>query len=468
MPLPKLDGRQKDVLYLEPNGQIVVLGTAGSGKTTMAIYRAAYLAKHHTDDSRRLLLVTFNRTLVLYLKTSGAGLLPPSVDVCTYHKFALGYLKAVRGQDIYITSTDTRLSLIQKAVEESIQHLGNCNVYQQPLEMLSTEFEWIGKIGIQTEADYINFERIGRKGTIIDKNDRHPLYYAYQKYIELRTDLGYHGDYNDIASLVLSEVKRNPSSGYYQHIIIDEGQDFSPEMLRSLASATPEDGNLMFFGDVAQQIYGTRISWRDAGFTKARLWYFRENYRNTPQIVQLAFAITNMPYYVGEEDLVAPRETQADGPLPALIEFSNKDQEVRFIIDRSAQMGRTQTVAILMRTRDDETQISQLLSKKGISPTRLHREMNSWSLSPGVFYGTYHSAKGLEFDTVIMPFCSDDVIPSPERFVELGNAEDTLAEEGRLLYVAVTRAKKTVIITYSGQKTRLLPENDALYQVARM
>lgn len=67
MPLPPPKGRQREVLYLPGSRNIVVLGTAGSGKTTMAILRAAYLANALTDPGRRGLLVTFNRTLVTYL-----------------------------------------------------------------------------------------------------------------------------------------------------------------------------------------------------------------------------------------------------------------------------------------------------------------------------------------------------------------------------------------------------------------
>lgn len=92
MPLPDPIGRQKEVLCLKEKGNTVVLGTAGSGKTTMAVLRAAYLAKTHTQPGKRVLLVTFNRTLVTYLRTIAASELAGRVDLRTYHKFALGYL----------------------------------------------------------------------------------------------------------------------------------------------------------------------------------------------------------------------------------------------------------------------------------------------------------------------------------------------------------------------------------------
>ncbi|MEA2602287.1 MAG: hypothetical protein QOF89_3279 [Acidobacteriota bacterium] len=72
--LPRPVGRQKEVLCLPPSGHIVVLGTAGSGKTTLAIHRAIYLANPATDHGGRTLLVTFNRCLVAYLEAIGGTL----------------------------------------------------------------------------------------------------------------------------------------------------------------------------------------------------------------------------------------------------------------------------------------------------------------------------------------------------------------------------------------------------------
>jgi DNA helicase IV len=68
MPLPKPIGRQKDVLALPGQGHTVVLGTAGSGKTTLAILRAAFLSDPATDHAGKTLLVTFNKALVTYPK----------------------------------------------------------------------------------------------------------------------------------------------------------------------------------------------------------------------------------------------------------------------------------------------------------------------------------------------------------------------------------------------------------------
>jgi superfamily I DNA/RNA helicase len=97
------------------------------------------------------------------------------------------------------------------------------------------------------------------------------------EYLRLRGDAGRLYDFDDIAGAVSAAFDSDDFARLYRHVIIDEGQDMSPEMIRSLTKAVPPDGSVTFFGDVAQQIYGRGISWRDAGMRPAKTWEFRHN-----------------------------------------------------------------------------------------------------------------------------------------------------------------------------------------------
>lgn len=165
MPLPTPKGRQREVLVLPSQGHHVVLGTAGSGKTALAILRAAYLADKSTDHFGRTLLVTFNRTLVTYMKylneseTSG-------VNIETYHKFATGYLSS-RGRLHYneICSAKKRLEFIRIAIKEISAEYASWPIYSWPIKRFSDEFKWIAQQVITTAEEYYDSERIGR-GTV--------------------------------------------------------------------------------------------------------------------------------------------------------------------------------------------------------------------------------------------------------------------------------------------------------------
>ena len=115
--LPRPVGRQREVLYLPARGHTVVLGTAGSGKTTLAILRSLHLSDPSTAHGGRTLLVTFNRCLVTYMKHL-AGQVEWPVDVRNYHHFARGYLGSRNklGRDA-ICQPAERLRFIEEAVK---------------------------------------------------------------------------------------------------------------------------------------------------------------------------------------------------------------------------------------------------------------------------------------------------------------------------------------------------------------
>ncbi|NMG18973.1 3'-5' exonuclease [Brasilonema bromeliae] len=460
MSLPQPIGRQKEVLYLPARGHFAVLGTAGSGKTTLAILRSAFLADPRTEHCGKTLLVTFNKALVTYLNHLQDRKLA-NVIIENYHLFARGYLAFRNKMSRHaILTPDDREALVKQAVKNISQHHSLHPLFDYPVELFSEEIRWMAHYGITTYEEYQNFDVLSDVEMRFKGKERELVFEIYQTYLNLRQQSGKKYDWDDIATTVCEEFGADTSKRLYKHIVIDEGQDFSPQMIRSLAWAIPADGSLTFFGDVAQQIYGHRISWRDAGLDIEQVWEFKQNYRNTKQIAKLGLAISKMPYFKGVPDLVEPVSPPADGLLPTIVEFSSPDQEILFVVHQAITLARTQNVAILFRDRQDEKLIGQYLPKGTI---RLHREMTTWQAGAGIRYGTYHSAKGLEFDAVILPFCNNKKLPDPEAVEAFGEA-DASAQDGRLLYVGVTRAKTRLIMTYCGEVTSLLPSDTSLYE----
>ncbi len=460
MLLPNPVGRQREVLYLPAEGHTVVLGTAGSGKTTLAILRSLYLADRSTDHCGRTLLVTFNRCLVTYMRHL-AGAIHHLVVVENYHRFARGYLSS-RGKlpANSICNPEERLGFIRASLREAHTDGLRSPIFRRPAEFFDEEFQWIQGHGVVNAADYVAAERFGRAAARVTRAERPALFDLYARYVRRRQRGGKSYDWTDLASAVIAELRMDDGERRYRHVVIDEGQDFSPEMLRSLAAAIPQDGSLTFFGDIAQQIYGHRMSWRGAGLAAPRIWQFKENYRNTKQVSQLALALAAMPGFPDDPDLVEPTAPVADGPLPALVRTSNESEEKKLVIARATELARTGSVAILFRTREQESIVARHFR---VEATRLHRNLDQWPSGPSLFCGTYHAAKGLEFDTVFLPFLSDRRWPHRPDVEHLGDLEAE-ARESRLLYVGITRARSSLVLTYSGRMTPLLPSDGGLYQ----
>ena len=459
--LPRPLKKQREVLYMPVKGHSAVLGTAGSGKTTLALYRAAYLSEPDLPHGGKTLLLTFNRALVTYLRYLQPVELR-NVKIENYHLFARGYLNARRkmSYNCICSDSDEREIYITKALKNIISDYEPSKFFKRPIQFFMDEIRWILSHGITTEDDYVRVERVGRVGTNLSRRLRPVMFEILEEYLRIRNEQGKKYDWDDLAFHVKQEFEQDSSDRLYKHIIIDEGQDFSPEMIRSLASAIPEEGSLTFFGDVAQQIFGQRMSWREAGLKIPQVWKFKENYRNTKQIAQLGLAVSHMPSFEGIADLVEPTSPRADGPLPTLAKCKDNQQQIDVALKAARSAASTQSVAILVKNRDQEKYFSSRLGSEAI---RLHRDLQKWHDGPGIFHGTYHASKGLEFDMVILPFLEADNLPDQD-YTSSHGEEEALTHYGRLLYVALTRSKTNLVLLFTGQITPLLPSDKFLYQ----
>lgn len=456
-----LDGAQLDVLYLPAEGHTVVLGTAGSGKSTLAIHRAIYLAHPEAPHEGKTLLVTYNRCLVTYLKHV-AGQALQNITVENYHKFARGYLASKdRMRRDSISDPDLTLKLCEQAVGELRGAHPDVKILQRPVEFFKEEIDWIGQHGIFSSETYQNAKRIGRSDARVERADRPLVFRLYERYKHLRNEMGKEYDWSDISHTVLAEFESDSQPHLYKHIVIDEGQDLSPMELKSLIAAIPVGGSLTYFGDVAQQIYGTKMSWRSAGFQLhgRPIYRFEHNYRNTGEIAKLAAAIAANPSFCEDEDVIIPESPVANGPLPKLIRFDSEADELKAIRKLVSSLATSGAVAVLTRSRDQDRRVQSILPG---NRTRLHGDLRIWPAGIGLYHGTYHAAKGLEFDAVVLPFLNSERLPHRPDVKRFGRARAESLDLS-LLYVGVTRAKSDLVMTYSGVVSKLLPADSSLY-----
>ena len=332
------------------------------------------------------------------------------------------------------------------------------------IDIFIDEIEWIQKMGISNKNAYIKVERTGRSDTRILRKNRSFFYEVFEKYLDLRNENGYLYNWDSLALAICEEAKYDDMERYYKYILIDEGQDFSPMMLKSLSLLVPDDGSINFFGDAAQQIYGSRISWRSAGLDNVKIYKLRKNYRNKSGVGKLAKAISELPFFeMDDNDKVDSIVPIAEGPKPIVMKVKNIEEEIDFVANLVSGSDSSRTVAVLLKTREDVRIIEDTFTSKGIKYTTLKKDMNKWNGNDSIYIGTYHSAKGLEFDIVILPFMSDKFMPTEEEIEKYGSKDDALSEEVKLIYVSVTRAKAGVIITYFEELTELLPTDENLY-----
>ena len=132
----------------------------------------------------------------------------------------------------------------------------------------------------------------------------------------------------------------------------------------------------------------------------------------------------------------------AEGPKPVLIKFESKDKEIAWVVERAIETGKTSSTAIICRTRADIDEFARAFSEKAIK---------------GVYLTTFHASKGLEFENVFIPFLNRGKLPDPDTVARAVSEKDAYADEIKLLYVAATRSKYSLYMTYSSVLTPLFP-----------
>jgi len=248
-------------------------------------------------------------------------------------------------------------------------------------------------------------------------------------------------------------------------VVVDEVQDLKPPELRFLGTlCARRPGNLLVCGDAGQRIYPGGFSLRALGIrVVGRSSVLRINYRTTEQIRRAADRVLGdvCDDMDGGEERRTGTRSLLRGPAPRLVGHASAQDEIaagvaeirRWLGDGLA----TEAIGVFARTGKRTNELGQALSAAGIPWRRLSDK--EAAERGGVQLGTMHRAKGLEFKVVLVLGCSDREVPSP---VALRGVDDPLdreaaeARERRLLYVAMTRARDELTVSWSGSPSRFL------------
>lgn len=428
----------------------------------MAAHRAVALA--NTELSHKAgptLLVTYNKALVGYIRHL-MGQDASHITVETFHKFAMGYLGGLglAGWNI-IPKPAIRDAMMSAAIVQ-VRDSGRFRAspfFDRPLSFFFDELDWLWGWGVDDPETYLAAERRGRLRPL-GAAAREAVWAIREAYLGFRAQNGYLRDWAELASVVNDAVENDNRDRRYRHVVIDEGQDLPPLALRALTKVIDTPGSVTMFADYAQQLYGRHASYTQSGLQIRRAEEFKENYRNSAGIARLAIATAALPHFTQHADLVEPVAPTFDGPAPTLLHAASPTAAREVLTRQAAALARTGTVAILATTAHEAAHYIP----HGLTSHPLKDEQG-WAPTAGLHHGTYYSAKGLEFDAVIMPAVDASRFPAPAGIEALGEAEAS-ERSARLLYVGVTRAKSELIASFTEDLTPLLPSpNSGLWAV---
>ena len=465
--LPAPLGRQREVMYLPDKGFSVVTGCAGAGKTLMALYRACYLSTPKLPNSGSCLFLTYNKALAKLVARKLRQMGIETVSAMTYHSFLYNILIPYKveedpNQNLEICDRFRRSNIIYKAMDTVKSRHESSPLFRRESDFFIDEIDWILRMGISSLKEYEDTERIGRGSTRLKSEQRPLMYEVYEEYLA-RLNSAYAYDFENMPFEFAKSGLCASAVSQYRHIVIDEGQDFPLVLIRAFAENLPKNGSLTFFLDNTQQIYGPRISWTSAGFTNCKQWELHNNYRNTIEIYNLSKAIADsIESYGDNTDVCTVVPPKVHGQRPVLHRVKSDDERDELICELVESTEHNHTYGILVPKNNDVNYILKFVPNSRNLKQNLE---HGGSISSGIYVSTIQSAKGLEFDTVILPYLDKWLFTSPEDIEEDEFKKNKLIKDLKTLYVGVTRARSHLHLIYSDKMTKLMPEDLDYYSL---
>ena len=437
-------------------GPVKITGSAGTGKTVVALHRA----RNQARQGKRVLLTTFVTTLCDNLKRN----LRLLCDESELALITVGSIASIAGQ--IIAKTGQRISTVD---DEYIQDLMRQHYdIHCPLDIQMLWLEW--KFVIQPQAvtswdEYRAANRTGR-GQPLSIKERKLVWQVFEGVLaSLRATkkVDWASFYRYARELITSGTVASP----FDAVIVDETQDLKPQELMFLAAIAGEGPNrLTVVGDGGQRIYQGKFSLKALGINvQGRSHILKVNYRTTEQIRRFADRLTD-PLC---DDLDGSKDRRRDttsilrGPEPILKPFASGNEQAVFIATEIAKLTKQglppDEIAVFARTRQLLKSIEEQLATAQIPFTRL--DENNGVHEGAVNVGTMHRAKGLEFKVVFAVSISDNTVPLPQSLkaaVDATALAEAIEQEKHLLYVSVTRARDLVYVCWNGQPSRYLEE----------
>jgi superfamily I DNA/RNA helicase len=462
------------------SGPAQVTGGAGTGKTVTALHRAAFLARRLEEPAlpRRpeepaiagppapgqlgppILVTTFTRNLAEALDAQLALLIEDAavrrrIEALNVDRLAYRVVKDARGAPAIADVRELRQQWADAAAGD-----------ESEFTPVFLQHEWEQVIlaqDLHTEQAYLTCLRTGR-GRPLSKAQRSQVWQAAERVTgELRT--AGQSTFIQLANEA-THLLRETGQTLYRHVIVDEAQDLHPAQWRLLRAAVPPGRDDLFISaDPHQRIYDNRVSLASLGIqVRGRSRRLTVNYRTTQEILAWAVpllgpaAVTGLD---GDADSLLGYRSPMHGRRPVIHQAATRQDELESLAERISAWLESGTephaIGVAARSSSLAGQARDALKAAGIPTLALSTQ----STKNAVRAGTMHGMKGLEFQAVAVIGVEQSAVPAPGALTPA--SEDPLAHDQDLqrercvLFVACTRARDHLYVSYTGAPSPFLP-----------
>jgi mRNA-degrading endonuclease RelE of RelBE toxin-antitoxin system len=441
---------QKGVVERSYSGPARVAGSAGTGKTVVALHRVLRLLQGDTDG--QVLLTTFSDPLARSLRGKLKVLFGERpgyldrVSVASFLDIAAQLHALAFGRKPHLAVDGVIRSLLTKAATAA-------DVTEFTEQFLYSEWTHvIDAWQIDTLEAYAEVPRMGRKNRLgVKQRER-----LWQVFAAVRAGLKERGltTHAGVFAAVADHYSANPAKPF-AHIVVDEAQDLGVAELRFLSAISPAAVDALFFaGDLGQRIFQQPFSWSGLGIdVRGRSATLKVNYRTSHQIRRSADHL--LPKALrdvdGLEDDRAGTVSVFDGPEPEVVLVDTAENEVvavaTFLANALNEGISASDIGIFVRSAEQLPRARAAALAAGLGIRSL---VDAQAAEGSALVGTMHLAKGLEFKAVVVMACDEDVLPLAERVADVADEfelDEVVATERQLLYVALTRARDRLMVS---------------------
>lgn len=440
------------------NGPARVTGGPGTGKSVVALHRAAEFARS-LDAGQKLLVTSYVSTVPDVMHGLFERLAPDladRVEFRTVHSLAKNALDARQAHAEIDLKGQQALARFKRSLHATSarfddlkykHHLGDNYLYD--------EVTWVieGR-GVADLETYLALDRFGRERSL----GAGPRTLIWDLYLEYRTACANPAEplmtWEQVVAAAIDAVRNEPAPRYAA-IIVDEAQDITETGMRFLLELLDggNEGRILVVGDAGQRVYpgGWRLA--DLGLeVRGRAFTLSVSYRSTDEIMKAVGALGKFlsPHEFGDDGLRSlASSTVRMGPKPQVRSFLTKADQAAWITGEiNPDDPDMDGSAILVYSNAEVDAWRRRLSDAGIGTVPLTSYQGR--AIPGVKVGTFHRAKGLEFERVFLPDL-DASFPLGDR-----KDEDLIVAKGSVLYVAMSRARDRLLLSHTGAPSMFL------------
>jgi mRNA-degrading endonuclease RelE of RelBE toxin-antitoxin system len=444
---------QRQLVERDYTGPARISGSAGTGKTIVALHRAVHLARQHQDS--RILLATFSETLASALATKLQNLisnqprLAERLEIQSMTAIGKRLYSAYWGRPKLVTPMHIEQILLDAVKANSGLKLGHRFLLGEWNDIVDA---W----QLKTWESYKDAKRLGRK-TRLSEAQRVALWAVFERAQEALKRDGLITQ-AEMFSRLAEKAATLPHQPF-DFVVVDEAQDVSIAQLKFLAAVSTSQGqvrpnSLFFAGDLGQRIFQQPFSWKSLGVDiRGRSRTLHINYRTSHQIRTQADQLLGPDVTDVDGNIEDRRGTVSvfNGPAPEIRSFKTQVAECKavtaWLLERVKEGVAPHELGVFVRTDAQVPRAVAAITAAGIPFSVLDEHVDTTNGQASVC--TMHLAKGLEFRAVVVMACDDEVIPLQERVEAVtddADIDEVYNTERNLLYVACTRARDRLFV----------------------